>query len=1137
LIDGVFVGECLCLAEAPSVQLGGLIMLTQALKRSSWLLIALWVAGCGTEQGMTNPGSETAADAGPTGGEAADASPIGDTALPDPPPFSRDESDFSATEPENANQTPNAFLGPERALEAAGDGAAESKAPPSGRTEAVEEADIYRVKGNRLYYFNTYRGLLIYDISDAKSPELLSRVPVFGYPVEMFIDGTKAYVLLRDVLELKERQSGQFYFERHSFSQIVEVDIARASAPKIGVRTNIEGQLREGVSRKVGNTIYVVSHLPRSYRYGWFSGTSDEDREEAVYVYSFDISQRLKQVDRLEVFRGGSYWKRSGDGSYASRYFSGVAISATSNALMVVENWRQYASNRGADCRSSWRSEQQAVVSLIDISDPSGAIQRHAHFATRGQLTDQFKQTYFHDPKTGKATYLGIFARNEWTGAACESSRVIRNTLESWNVTDGAAPVRQDTLVFGKPDETVRGSAFDLERKVVYAITARAVDPLYALSFADPTQLTIRSAIDGLSGDMNVFRLVGNNKYLLGIGRDTSDACSGIADDVRRPTQVAVSLIDVTKLDGIRLVQRQCVTIEGARWVNSQVNWNLDQAHKMIGMHSDGRVNVITVPISYTKKVEPSAGGWWWYRHQTAVGLMSWKVGQQASLTNHATVVHPNGQVERSIVFTHGTQTPRRTMINLSDTHLSLVDIEDLDQPATLAEVEIAPYYAQIYRFGDYVVEQVGASYGYYGQPSKTEFRIKKLEEGQPAEKAPVVASFAEGQIQSVTKVGNRLVLFRPVTNDSGTHNWNESEALVYDLSQPSSPTRGGSVIVPGGYPRYTFWCGDFGYWGGYWFGSANNSVALRDGIVFHTTDYTYDARTKTQHYKTRLVTLDIADPRNPRVSQQGLTPAAGETFIELVPDGTDNQAFYLSSRQQLEAISAEQTGGASDQRDIAPAPQPKQVRVRYYARRYRWARSNRPVLDTRISVRGRLVRAFYHPSRLKLLLTREDRYGDKPATALHLHVEARDSAGQTRAYWQSSADFEDLYLSDLTLADSLLVVNANRRSYYDRYDSGEGVEQDTSNRLFIFDLYRLSFRETFGQPIGTYNMRLMGSHRGLLFFNLSGDGIMYAQIVAGKPQHLGFVRTLGWGTHIEFFGERALIASGHYGVSEVRLP
>ena len=57
-------------------------------------------------------------------------------------------------------------------------------------------------------------------------------------------------------------------------------------------------------------------------------------------------------------------------------------------------------------------------------------------------------------------------------------------------------------------------------------------------------------------------------------------------------------------LAGIRLVQRQCVAIKNADWVGSGVQNNLDQAHKMLGMHFDGDVNVITVPVYYSKRIE-----------------------------------------------------------------------------------------------------------------------------------------------------------------------------------------------------------------------------------------------------------------------------------------------------------------------------------------------------------------------------------------------------------------------------------------------------------------------------------------------------------------------------------------------------
>ena len=171
-------------------------------------------------------------------------------------------------------------------------------------------------------------------------------------------------------------------------------------------------------------------------------------------------------------------------------------------------------------------------------------------------------------------------------GPAAAAAGFTLNTLESWDVTDGASPRRLATLDFGKENETVRASAYDLQRNVVYAITARQIDPLYAISIADPAAPRVLSAIDGLSGSVAVFRTVAGGQFLLGVGQDQSDSCTGLQDG--NPSwlnsKMAVSIIDVRNLDAIKLVQRKCVAIESAGWTWSSVNWNMDQAHKMLGM-------------------------------------------------------------------------------------------------------------------------------------------------------------------------------------------------------------------------------------------------------------------------------------------------------------------------------------------------------------------------------------------------------------------------------------------------------------------------------------------------------------------------------------------------------------------------
>src|ERR1041385_2164977 len=42
---------------------------------------------------------------------------------------------------------------------------------PSVRT--VEETDLYRLDGNRLYYLNSYRGLMVFDVTTPDHPRMI----------------------------------------------------------------------------------------------------------------------------------------------------------------------------------------------------------------------------------------------------------------------------------------------------------------------------------------------------------------------------------------------------------------------------------------------------------------------------------------------------------------------------------------------------------------------------------------------------------------------------------------------------------------------------------------------------------------------------------------------------------------------------------------------------------------------------------------------------------------------------------------------------------------------------------------------------------------------------------------------------
>jgi hypothetical protein len=1031
-------------------------------------------------------------------------------------------------------------------------GAAGSSAPgagqgaPGGRTAAVEEGDIYRVDGNRLFYFNTYRGLVVYDLTDPAQPQRIARLPVFGYPVEMFVSGNTVHALLRDALYITQ-VGGEFQYQRHNVSQLVTIDVSDARNPRVVSTLDIKGQLREGVSRKVEDTIYVVSYFPQSYYWGW--RPEPEAAREQAWVYSFNVADPARPVEkaRHKIFEGGSVNVPSSvPGGSLNRSFSSVAISATANALMVVENWA-VSLGGGPYCDVDGFAGQQAVVSLIDISDPQGSIAEHARFETRGQLTDQFKMTYVHDAAAGTGTFYGIFARQEWSGG-CWGARLTRNTLESWDVSQRGSPRKLDALDFGKPNETVRGSAFDVERKVVYAITAERADPLYALGFADRADLRKLSEIDGLSGDMSVFRLVGDRNFLLAVGQDDSETCAGLQVGGRTPTRTAASLIDVRDLTAIRLVQRQCVTVEGADWSGSAVSNDLDQAHKLLGMHADGALNLLTIPIHYGKRIDTDRG-WWGYRYETAVGLMTWDLGKydparpataQQVFESFGTFVHPYGEVRRSILFRHQ-GTGRRTMINLSDTHLTLADIEDLRRPSLQATVELAPYYNQVFRFGDHLVEQVQSRPSHYGSPSQelAEFRIKRA--GGELDGVAPVATFTVGQLQRAFKLGDRLVLFRqkpqPATNPYQPQAF---EAVVMDLSDPARPRRAGRVDVPSirAAPYYHYWCGGGAYWGSHWFDQPATFALTDTGIAFAVTSHDTGLATRA------LVYLDLRDPDMPRVSQAALAADLDWGDLGLVADPVAPSGFYLTHRHRV--------GEARDANGTIT------TRYRYYAQRWQTADGALATAGGDINIPGRLVRTFTARNGDRMFLAQDHRYRwmTQPYTGYRSDVRLSllrqvSVGGRPAAAYLDGRVLDDVYPSALMLEGDRLVMSVRPQSASSGYRANEPplTWEQASDRLLVFDLAGDTLALAHDKPTRMYGLTLMGSHGGKLFVNVGpgagyhdtgqsqGDGILVVDVATpATPRATRFLRTLGHASHIEFFDREAYVASGHFGLVHLDL-
>lgn len=224
-------------------------------------------------------------------------------------------------------------------------------APPgqgSGGMQArtVEETDLYRLEGNRLYYLNGYRGLMVFDVTNPDRPALLGRSPIFGQPVDMIVRNGVAIVVIGD------------WFGRMEDGTPFHGSIVRGLDATDPANIRVLGEARLGGwvrdDRVVGDVIYAVSE-DYGWWYGWDTAQADGvsnggSSRASVIVSSVSFANGvIEEVDRTQY-----------DG------FSGVFHVTPSSILLASP----VSSGSG---RSS--------LLYLDTSDPAGAI------VERGSLT------------------------------------------------------------------------------------------------------------------------------------------------------------------------------------------------------------------------------------------------------------------------------------------------------------------------------------------------------------------------------------------------------------------------------------------------------------------------------------------------------------------------------------------------------------------------------------------------------------------------------------------------------------------------------------------------------------------------------------------------------------------------------
>ena len=367
-------------------------------------------------------------------------------------------SDFAG--PEGSENGEVAFDGPVAAPERSQDDLFTDGG--AGGEREVVESDIWRIDGDRMYFFNQYRGLQVINIADSKVPQLLGEMELPAAGEQMYlVDSAYAVLLARNSCS---------YWGTGAESRLVIVDVTGETPVEVS-SLPLEGRIQE--SRLVGSALYVTTQI---YRNQVVSGRNGPETiwEYGSQVASFDLSNPMAPLEK------DTFWVPG---------FQNV-IQATSELLFVSSN--------GYGSTERWNS----TLNIIDISQPDGAMTELSVIRPAGRILDKFKIDV-------KGDVLRVISELQ--------GRPVVTELETFDLSNPEQPEKLGSVTLGK-NERLHATRFDGDK--AYIVTFFQIDPLWVVDLSDPRNPTISGELE-VPGWSTYIQPLGDR--LLSIGIDNVD--------------------------------------------------------------------------------------------------------------------------------------------------------------------------------------------------------------------------------------------------------------------------------------------------------------------------------------------------------------------------------------------------------------------------------------------------------------------------------------------------------------------------------------------------------------------------------------------------------------------------------------
>ncbi len=968
-------------------------------------------------------------------------------------------------------------------------GAGGTSGSSASTTRTVEETDLYRLDGNRLYYLNGYRGLMVFDVTDVDHPALIGRSPIYGSPVDMIVRNGIAIVVVADWY-------GQMDDGTPFHGSIVRgLDTTDPTNIKVLGEAKLGGWVQD--DRVVGNVIYAVSE-DYGWVYGWDAPAGggiavSTQPTETVIVSSVSFANNVIQSVGKVTFPG----------------FNGV-FNVTPNAIMLAHAASSVTATTGAGGAGGdggmaaadggvvppgptvvTTPSNQTELLYLDISDPGGQIVQRGSLTVAGQVQ-------------GWGADNGRWNLDFADG---QTAHVVACSAGQWGYCDGTSGYILSIADFSNPDAPALDSQLTIP-STGWSVAARFDTARLYLSpqsadygtGATSTPFQVYDLTDpkapSLAGTVNITGTVWNilpapSSRLFALGSEYTNTASSSSESV------SLQYLDVTTPSAPQLIGTSTF---GNGWA-----WT-PAAGTFKAFTMDATKGMVVLPFS----------GWDYTDQVYNNGLQL--IDFTASSITTGGAAHTRGWVERGIFANN-------RLVSLSDLSLAVVDYTNHAAPTVVTELTLARNVITAQPQGTNIAEI--SSDWWNNDVTWSEVRllpIANAEETTDSAAAQTVRVdgvnaqvFMNGtfayvvtnvQVQATCDPYGRPL--QPGTTSSGTTtqcNARAEQVQVVDLS--NGVALRGKVQLP--VDSWGWW--GWGWAGCYWYdwwGGAEVVQVGGNALAFRRWEPIYDPNTQgyTVDVNSSLWVVDLSKPDAPSTASVAITDDATTWWGNLQVAGGNLYAGHY------DWVDRSTDGGNQE------------WTVRYFADRVDLTDRAHPRIGAKINIPGLLVGGS--DSDPSLLYTIDYRWDSNVA---------KDDFDVVRVQGAQAT------LLSTTTLDGYVGTTFVRGST--AYLSAQQYVPADGSSTAVVELHAIDLSDPTA-PVDRASQSANGwgwlldieGDRAVVISGWGQDGVDIYQLADGQaPQYRQFTRTLGWWPNgVSRQANSLYLASGYWGVQKVDL-